>query len=394
MSETKTKAAQEETNPSAKKTAPSSKSSINNKKLAKSSLPYLIIAVLVVLLVLAFAYWHQQQQQTAKQLAQLQQQLSDLSQQHQQSSNAITQLQSKHLQTISTLSAVQATQQQQQQLLNNMQTATSQLHHQLLGDNSAWLVSEALYLSKLANYTLIFQHDSATSVSLLNTADQLLRRTASPKILSVRQVIANAVTQLQSTTELDVGGLYVKLQALAVGIRRLPMQGETLFGDASSRQSVLPQQNNAPSSSTWQQRLAFNAKQVWQHLVIVQHQASPMAAQLTGQQQSLLNQYSLLLVGQAQTAVLKQNQKIYQSSLTQLSAMLKQYYDAKQITVQKMLSQIERLQTISVSAKMPDLSSVILAIQQFQQQLNQQKVTDNKDNATSQQPQSTAKAKQ
>lgn len=353
------------------------KLTVGNNKNKKSWLARIIIVMLVIVIALIAAYWrlqYQKEQKVNNQLLQLQQQLSTLSHQNKQMTGAVSVLQqndSQLSQLTTKIDQLQTAQQQQQQTLNGIQSSDGKLHHQLSGDNSAWLVSEALYLAKLANYTLIFQHDTATSISLLETTDQLLRRTNHPKVLAVRQVIANAVSQLKATPVLDSPGLYVMLAALAQATDRLPLLTDVTTINTGGKNKT---DTAMSANDNWQQRFLNNAKQVWRHLVVIQRQQSSLVAAVDGQQRNLLNQYSLLLISQAQTAVLRQDQKTYQSSLEQLMMMINKYYDTKQQTVQQILAQVSQSKQISIAPTIPDLTNVILAIQDFQQQLNNKSV--------------------
>ncbi|MEM9242563.1 MAG: uroporphyrinogen-III C-methyltransferase [Pseudomonadota bacterium] len=359
-----------------KSTSPIGKGN-SSRKLSGSMLKYLILLLILVLVIavalLSSNYWRQQQ----KQYQQLKRQLSAITQQNQTLQQKIAAIQTNREQLSKNQTALNTLQQyfdklkqqndQQQQLITTMSDNNAKLHQQLLGNDATWLVAEALYLSRLANYTLVFQRDISTSISLLNTADQLLHRTGNPNVLPLRQAITKDITNLEMIKPVDIAGLYLKLQALRRIITALPIMDDHISTMEANKNNG--DQKKLSPQDNWQDRLKININQVLNNLVIVKRKQGVDNFPVSILSKDLLGQYTALLITQAQSALLTSNQNIYQNALAQLTAVMHKYYN-KNATTQQILSTIATLNRINIKPKLPDLNKTIIMLSDYYKNSN------------------------
>ena len=91
-----------------------------------------------------------------------------------------------------------------------------------------WLLSEVEYLLKSADHRILMKEDVKGAVSLLRSADSLIKKMPieDQGLMNVRVAIAKDVASLQAYKDIDVPGTYAELSALGSQIEALPLSQE------------------------------------------------------------------------------------------------------------------------------------------------------------------------
>jgi uroporphyrin-3 C-methyltransferase len=224
-------------------------------------------------------------------------------------------------------------------------------------DKSTWTLSEVNYLIQLANYQLTFVKDVATTITLLQTADQRLATLNNTNLNALRTALATTIANLQALPKIDVAGLLAQLHALQLQAAQLPLPLQMRAVKSSSENL-----SSNSEKSNWRVALK-NSWENLQKLIVVHHYDKPIAPLLAQEQQAYLQQNLQLLLQQAQWAVLQQQTPVYQSSLQQAYIWVTMYFASDASTTQAMLQALQSLQKINIQPKTPDLTQLLLLLQ-------------------------------
>ncbi|MDR5866371.1 uroporphyrinogen-III C-methyltransferase [Halomonas koreensis] len=224
-------------------------------------------------------------------------------------------------------------------------------------DERDWLHAEAAYLLRLANQRLQLERDVQGAAALLRTADERLREADNPALLPVRREIASELAALEAVPRVDRSGLYLALNAQQERIAGLPLAQdiEEIAADATIEE--------APSGA-WQQQLARFGEEL-KDLVTVRRHDEALEALITPEQESYLRQSVRLILEQAQLALLKEEQPLYDASLDKALTLIRGYYDTDHAGVQAVLSRLEELQGRAIRPELPDISGSQQALASF-----------------------------
>lgn len=318
----------------------------------KQPLAKLSLAVGIAALGLAgftgFSLWQQQQQQN-----QWQQLFSEQQQQIQQLQQQLTQ-QQQQLKPLSQLVQLPA---QTQSLTTEQNKQRQQLIDLAAELNKAqgpkpndWLQAEAEYLLRLANHRLQLEGDLVGAEKLLASADERLQSADNPALFAVREAIASERLALSSTGAVDKSGLYFALSALENQIERLPLpmtpEQSSELNQAESTAALNPE------TPLW--------LSVWHELkglVIIRQREQAISALLPPEQTAYLRHNLRLSLQQTQIALMKEDNRLYQSLLTQAANWVEQYFDLQQPLTISTLNELKRLSQLNVQTERPDIST-------------------------------------
>lgn len=232
---------------------------------------------------------------------------------------------------------------QQEQLVNELRSAQ--------GGLEKWHVAEAQYLVKLANDHIQFKHDLPMAENLLQRADQVLQNNENPKIIELRQSIANDLASLQSFPKVDITGLYVRLIALDQQIDQLPFPSQPLAAQQKQTSSI------PPDLPWWKKGL----DRFWESLsqiVIVRYADDKSLPILLPEQKTFLYQNLHAQMENAMWGLLHRHPEIYQQSLNLLETWIKNYF-AQAENTQAFLQSIQNLSHENIQPPTVNLTSTL-----------------------------------
>ncbi|MFY0992776.1 uroporphyrinogen-III C-methyltransferase [Halomonas sp. C05BenzN] len=224
-------------------------------------------------------------------------------------------------------------------------------------DERDWLHAEAAYLLRLANQRLQLERDVMGAAALLRTADERLREADNPALVPVRREIAAELAALDAVPRVDRTGLWLALNAQQEQIAGQPL------GQDIEEQVARSGLEEAPSGA-WQQQLSRFGQEL-KSLVTVRHHDQALEALITPEQESYLRQSVRLVLEQAQLALLKEEQALYEASLDKALALINGYYDTQASGVQSVASRLEALKGEAIRPELPDISGSQQALASF-----------------------------
>jgi len=224
-------------------------------------------------------------------------------------------------------------------------------------DERDWLHAEAAYLLRLANQRLQLERDVEGAAALLRTADERLQEADNPALVPVRREIAAELAALDSVPNVDRTGLYLTLNAQQDQLASLPLAQD--IEQIAANSSI----EEAPTGS-WQNQLSRFGQEL-KDLVTVRQHDQALEALISPEQESYLRQSVRLVLEQAQLALLKEEQELYDASLDKVLTLVDGYYDTDDSGVQSVISRIEELKQRSIRPELPDISGSQQALAEF-----------------------------
>lgn len=310
----------------------------------------ILIAIIIVIILCCAGYKNINRGNTQLVLSATENKINQVTQRLDQANDQLVAIQ----QTVNDLKKTQADQAETIKLAID---TNNQLKTELTGKQSGWLIEEAAYLARLANYSLIFQHNPSTSILLLQNTDNALAHIDNPNIINARHMIAETMVKLQSLPSVDVSGIYLQLSVLSDQVGKLPMTGEVVLKTQEIRK-------NGQETNSWKEALNDNIQHL-SHLVVIQHRDKPVNALLSQEEYSILNIYMTMLCSHAQWAVLNRSTAVYQSSLAQITALINHYYMTTNDATSAVLSQLSKLSQQNIAPEYPSLNNIITALDQL-----------------------------
>jgi len=335
---------------------------------AKQSRTPLIIALIALLAVPALGYWGylELQKLSDKQLATGVQLADEIASKNSALRTQVNKLEDE-------LARLDDEREAQNLLLERTQTRLSDAIKQVEAGRSTseadWRLAEAQYLLRLANQRVLMEQRPEGALTLMRSADKVLAELDDVSLYKLRQTIAQDIAKLEAVPKLDVEGTYLRLAALINQASALP----TL---SLEQQRQLPQllQEITPEAvdETLKQDIqsAFGrAMSSLENLVVIQQHDRPVEPLLSPEQGHYLRQNLQLLLEQAQLALLRQQQSIYETSLTRSIELLTRFFDIDNSATAALKDALEQLKTLQVAPQMPSISSSLEALQQHMAEL-------------------------
>ncbi|MCW9017828.1 MAG: uroporphyrinogen-III C-methyltransferase [Kangiellaceae bacterium] len=352
------------------KSAPSSTAvpKFNAKPAPKLSAPQkqskgrsgLIVSVVILVLALAGISWTSYNQYLMQQNWQnLQTELN----QSAKSSGQISQAAQQTAQTSLQNSGQNQNQiNRQAQLISQLRqalTATQERVRELSGrQKQDWLLAEAEYLIKLAEYKITLEKDKNSAIALLKTADQRVMPIADNSLIELRQIIANDIANLQLVVAPDVSGISAQLKAVASQVASLDLKAL----EFTPIEQSMEQAEESSKEFSWQ-GIYTN---FLDDFVKVKHHDEARKPLMTPEQRGNLNANVQLALQQAQIAMLRAEQGFYQSNLGDAKSWVTEFFvdNEKTTTVVSNLDKLAGYRVVIDLPKQLESKSAIQAINQ------------------------------
>lgn len=324
---------------------PSAANTRQPKNLRRWLMP-LVLALVAVAVVVFFQF---RVEQLIIEQAALKQHLSIL---NQQSTGQTQQSTRQQVQMENTQQALTSMQGQ----LAFMQQTLNQIPGARLDD---WKLAEVEYLLRLANQRVYLQQELAGASALLDAANQILAALDDPSLLVVREKIAQEMLAIGQANQLDRQGIYSQIQALKAVIHDAVLP-PTEFTQTSKNEIVVSSEENAIAPTLWQ-RIGNQLSQ----FISVRYRDDAFEAPLKTEQYQLLEHSLMLMLEQAQWALLKGEQTLFNASLGNAANWIENKLRHQQAL--QLLAQITQLQSINIAPITPDVSQSLRLLRQILQ---------------------------
>ncbi len=340
------------TPPPTKDNASKVKAEADSPKSSSSSAKILAIIAIVLAIVLAIGvYWHGHQQaiEQANQIESLQQRLE------QQQTKVDSQLQDASANQKKQLAKVTSSQDDINEQLASMSRKLLDLDSKRPND---WMLAEAEYLVRMAGRKLWLEKDTTSSAMMLANADERLASLNDPSLTPVRRALADDIANVKSVKNVDREGIVIKLNSLIDQVGKLELDGVIMA------RAEEPDFTVSESVSDWKENLKKSWASFSDNFVTVRRRDGQVEALLSPQQHWYLNENLKGKLLQAQLAVYRDQQDIYDSSLTQAQQWLETYFADNSVR-QFMLEQIDELSKQQIKVDYPEQFSAQDSLKQL-----------------------------
>ena len=221
-----------------------------------------------------------------------------------------------------------------------------------------WLLAEAEYLLRLANQRLLTERQAANALALMENADHILRDIDDPELFAVRKAIAADITALRVAGTVDREGLYLQLDSLIDLIARLDLP----VVEAKKVVAAEP-----TDEEPWYQVLAANALAAVKNLsgiVRVEKLEATAAPRLLPAEQQLLRANLRLALEQAQLALMREEQAIFEASLDRAGELVAEHF-SEDDEAAVMLAEIQSVADARIDQALPTVTGSIRALRDY-----------------------------
>jgi uroporphyrin-3 C-methyltransferase len=317
--------------------------------------PVWLVAILALIIAIALALWswqqwnnHQAVMQTLQSLKQDTAQLEDLY-------GDRGSQQSQRLQSLEEKLA------SQRELIATQQRQIDHNARELLeaGNRTRtdWLLAEAEYLLRIANQRLMIEKDIRGAMSALEAADEVLTESDDIGVYPVRQQLAREILALKGLTGVDRTGLYLTLEAAIDSIHQLTDQAlisENAPGfvvNAAQGESAGTGEEPGAVVQAWNK-----VKATLMQVVVVRRMDEPVKPLLSPDQSAYARLNLQLMLEEAEMAVLRGNQPLYERALTKARTTIDDWYNASNPRVTALSETLAELAGKNVDPELPDIS--------------------------------------
>ena len=240
-------------------------------------------------------------------------------------------------------------------LNKNLQSALQQRLYQ----TKDWLLLKARYYLELAQINSNWSDNFQTTAALLKEADALLAETHDQRTMVVRQAITKEITELQAIPKLDIAGLLSRLDAAQNVVMNLPLKSTLV-----QMQDSQPRMTKNKSNSAWKEHVKDSLSLI-EKFVVIRRNNEDVLPLPSPAYESVIRETIRLNLQDAQWAVLKNNEGIYQFSLTQAIKNVNGSFAADAPATKTIIQQLQSLQQIHLIQQQPMIEQSLLLLNQF-----------------------------
>ena len=235
-----------------------------------------------------------------------------------------------------------------------------------------WKLTEASYLLRMANQRILLEHETANALALAESANSVLSELDNADLFAVRKKLAEEIQTLKMVTKVDREGIYLQLLALTQQIDNLPLIEPLIEED----EEALDITEETSTTTVWEKVTNFGKKTLHKlsRYVRVRDQGRRVDAILPPEDQMYLKQNLRLMLEQAQTGLLREEQHVYQASLDKAQNWIRDYYPLNE-QAEIVLNDLDQLKKNIVQHALPDFSGSAALMKTYLAQKNKLAIT-------------------
>ncbi len=237
------------------------------------------------------------------------------------------------------------------------------------GSRGKHLLDEAEFLIRLANQRLQVERSPKGAQSLLESADQVLAKFDDPGLMALRKTLSENIAALRRTAIIDREGIFLRigtLSDLVMTFSALPAHGLDVVEAVD--ESTPSDEAMTVVEEPWYQNLWHNLRRATQGFVDrhfhVRSLEQPLAPLMSIDREIQLRHSLLIILGNAQQAVLREEAGIYRASLARAEKDIAQYFAPNDDT-RAIIEQLQALQTEAVQQDLPDISASLYTLRDY-----------------------------
>ena len=258
----------------------------------------------------------------------------------------------------------------------SFEVATEQLRTELraelnegLGTSGEdWLLAEVEYLIRLANQRVLMERDVSGALSLLSSADEIVEQTSGIAAYELRESLAYDIANLKAVSDLDTDGIFLSLSAMASQVTELRRKQPELSPPTQI------QIDNGEAQNSYQQFLSLVNNIFGRVLNSVDYRRDGVAITplLPPKEEYYLRQNLILKFEMAQLALLRNDQPVYHTSLSEAKLWIVKHFVETDPRTVALVTALDQLVEVEVDRSLPNISGSLRAVRGLLNTLHQQ----------------------
>ncbi len=240
--------------------------------------------------------------------------------------------------------------------------AVNKAYEQATRTERGWVLAEIEHLLRMANYRLRLERDFEGAIAALQAADSRLHDLSDPRLLSIREQLADELYALKHYPHPDPTGILLTLDRLATGLRPFPADVvEASIVPASHSQTDKPVEGAEPPTQTgWQDVFTSLRAGLDKHISITNNdQVKSLTEEYEKQQRG--NQFLQQRLSAARFAVISRDEKDYHRQLDSAIAWIGANSDSSQ--AESLKDDLMGLNGQTIQPELPDISKSLVMLQ-------------------------------
>ena len=241
--------------------------------------------------------------------------------------------------------------------MSAMEGTVSSLQGISTGARDAWLLAEAEYYMQIANAQLQLAGNPHLATLALSLADERILQMANPALTDIRRALSNELRSLEIMEKPDTAGVTLTLASLAAVVDSLPLKQEiTRSADSDSA---------TDTELTGTDRAIESLKSAMSKAVSVRRVDETVQPLIAPEAQYFLRANLALQLQAARLAMLRGEEQLFQQSLDDAAAWLREYYNTGSAPVQSALQTIADIRDSAFTVATPDISESLRLLRQY-----------------------------
>lgn len=225
------------------------------------------------------------------------------------------------------------------------------------GARDAWLLAEAEYYMQIANAQLQLAGNPHLATLALSLADERILQMANPGLTDVRRALSNELRSLEIMDKPDTAGVTLTLASLAAMVDSLPLRQEIARSAGNDA--------GTDSELTGTDRAIESLKSAMSKAVSVRRVDETVRPLIAPEAQYFLRANLALQLQAARLAMLRGEEELFQQSLDDAAAWLREYYNTGSAPVQSALQTIADIRDSAFTVANPDISESLRLLRQY-----------------------------
>ncbi|MEX0605087.1 MAG: uroporphyrinogen-III C-methyltransferase [Marinobacter sp.] len=216
-----------------------------------------------------------------------------------------------------------------------------------------WLLAEAEYLLRIANQRLLIEKDFKGALAALRSADEVLTETDDIGVYPVREQLAKEILALRGISGVDRTGLYLQLEAAIASIHELT---DSALAGNSPIAPAKPDDAQEDTTGNPLQRAWQHTRETLNDVIVVRRMDETIKPLMSPDQSAYARLNMQLMLEEAELAVLRGNQTLFDRALTKAVKALTDWYDDSDERIQGLTNSLQELQGREIDPELPDIS--------------------------------------
>lgn len=234
----------------------------------------------------------------------------------------------------------------------SQQEALARMYDALTRSDTVRVLAEIEQTLTFASLQLQLTGNISAAQTMLASVDAKLTHLNRPELINVRQALAKDMDALKALPALDLSGIIVNLDNLAMSLDSLPLAIDAYTEAAQVAPRV---------EGDWLTRAAAEIWHDIKQLVRIRRMDKPDAQLLSPEQAVFVRANMKLHLLDARTALLMRDEATYRSDLKAVLNALQQHFDPRAPLVSKNVAMLEQYGKQALNLKVPDLGSSLAA---------------------------------